>query len=213
MKNSNKQPNTVLRIAKATIALSLFTLLALMLGSGIVTLSTKNIVSPKSTKAERDTAIVLGAGVHGLRLSQMLQSRMMVAIDLYQSNKVKNILVTGDGTDFFYNETAAMRRYATDRSVPLEAILEDPRGYSTAASMKRAAEIFDVKSAYIITQDFHLERACWLGRANGMDVQGIRAGPTNNEDVPIQWREFLAKAKDFYFFYARINPSSSREDF
>ena len=82
--------------------------LAIVLSVPAIVIRWQPADSPKaaSTPREREAAIVLGAGVHGLRLSNVLRTRMTAAISLYRDHKVKKILLTGDGTDFFYNETA-----------------------------------------------------------------------------------------------------------
>lgn len=191
-----------------------FVTLALVVGTPSLVVSSQHASKSQgsSNLREREAAVVLGAGVHGLRLSDALLTRMTAAITLYRDHKVKKILLTGDGTDFFYSETAAMRRYANTQNVPPEAILEDPHGFSTAASMKRASEVFFIKSAYVISQKFHLPRACWLGQSYGMDVEGLAAQGSLLDSRQNQIREFLATVKDFYFFHLDIGPSESRGD-
>lgn len=147
----------------------------------------------------RDYAIVLGAGVRGFKLSGALRGRMLKAIELYNSRIVARILVTGDGTDVYYNETLAMQKFAISNDVPAHVVMTDPQGYSTYTSVTRAKTQFRIESAYIISQDFHLSRAVWLANAAGIDAWGV---PTNvtNKDKYYFFREMPARTKDFTLF-------------
>jgi vancomycin permeability regulator SanA len=141
-------------------------------------------------------AIVLGAGVRGETLSGALQERMNKAIELYQEKVVDKILLTGDGTDQWYNETYAMERFALRREIPRENIFVDQEGYSTATSLVRARRVFSVESAYIISQDYHLPRALWIASQLNIDAWGI---PSNSResDPFYSYREIAARMKDF----------------
>lgn len=153
----------------------------------------------------RDFAIVLGAGVHGERLSGVLRGRMLKAIDLYKKDLVQKILVSGDGTDSYYNETQAMQRFAVRNEIPAESIVMDPFGVSTYDSIVRAHRTFNVKSAYIISQEFHLGRAVWLANALGMDAWGIPTGFATDEWFYV-FREMPARTKDLMLFLISYEP-------
>lgn len=147
----------------------------------------------------RDCAIVLGAGVHGSKLSGALRGRMMKAIELYQSRLVSKILVTGDGTDAYYNETLAMQKFAISNNIPAQMVMTDPQGYSTYISIVHASQQFKIDSAYIISQNYHLSRAVWLANALGIDAWGVPTNVTNN-DWYYLIREVPARTKDFVLF-------------
>jgi len=113
-----------------------------------------------------DAAIVLGAKVFKSgALSQVLADRMDTGIELYQKGKVKKLLLTGDHGQTSYDEVNAMRRYALERGVPDEDIFMDHAGFSTYDSMYRARDVFMVRKAIIVTQEFHLSRALFIARA------------------------------------------------
>jgi SanA protein len=145
---------------------------------------------------KREFAIVLGASVRGNELSNALKRRMDVAIDLFKNGFVKSILLSGDGTDEYYSETTAMRRYALASGIAQENLITDEKGYNTYLTMIRAHDIFNAKSAYIISQNFHLVRSVWVARECGIDAQGVGAG--NLKDPWYYYfREFFARAKDY----------------
>jgi SanA protein len=146
--------------------------------------------------APRPFVIVLGASVYGEHLSGALRERMTKAIELHQAGIVRKILLTGDGTGEWYNETTAMTRYALKKGIPLESIFVDQEGYSTALSLVRAKKVFNVSSAYIVSQDYHLPRAIWLASLFDIETQGIPANTTPNGVVP-SFREVIVRLKDF----------------
>ncbi|WP_190394548.1 SanA/YdcF family protein [Nocardiopsis deserti] len=123
---------------------------------------------------ERPVALVLGAGVRpDGRPSLLLARRLDAAADLYFAGKVDVVLVTGDNSVEHYNETDTMRAYLVDAGVPGEHIVGDYAGFSTWDSCVRAHEVFGVREATVVTQDFHLPRAVRLCRSAGIDAVGV----------------------------------------
>ena len=142
-------------------------------------------------------AIVFGAGYWPSgRLSDALADRMEAAISLYQSGKVKRLLLTGDNRFADYNEPAAMAQYAERRGVPREALVLDYAGRRTYDSCYRARAIFGLEQAILVTQAFHLPRALYTCDRLGLEVVGIVAD--RHQYVYGTWyrlREVLALAR------------------
>jgi SanA protein len=121
-------------------------------------------------------AIVLGAGyLPSGRLSDALADRMDTAIALYQAGKVNKLLLTGDNRFANYNEPAAMAAYAEVRGVPREDLVLDYAGRRTYDSCYRAAAIFGVEQAVLVTQAFHLPRALYTCDGLGIETVGVVA--------------------------------------
>jgi SanA protein len=121
-------------------------------------------------------AIVPGAGVRpDGSLSHILEDRLIVASELYEGGKVKKILVSGDHGTKSYDEPAAMAAELEHRGVARRDVFLDHAGFDTYATLYRARHVFGVRSALIVTQEFHLTRAVYLARAFGMDAVGVRA--------------------------------------
>jgi SanA protein len=158
----------------------------------------------------REFVIVLGAGVHGLELSGALKARMRVAVYLQQKQLVRNILLSGDGTEMNYNETGAMRHFAIKNEVPASRLFTDTKGYSTYDSILRAKEIFGITKAYVVSQEFHLPRVLWLANSVGLDAIGI---PTAQVDGELYYgmREIPARTKDFFLHILDYFPQGRRE--
>jgi SanA protein len=133
------------------------------------------INTPSSAPSEQ-VAIVFGAAVYGNgRLSSVLRDRMETAITLYQSEKINKILVSGDNSFDDYNEPGAMMAYAIERGIPPEDIQPDYGGRRTYDTCYRAREIFQLDSAILVTQEFHLPRALFTCRLLGIEAIGVSA--------------------------------------
>jgi len=125
---------------------------------------------------QAQVAIVLGAYVHpDGQLSDMLADRVRVGAELYKAGKVQKLLMSGDHGQTGYDEVNPMRRYAEKLGVPTERIFLDHAGFCTYDTMARARRVFAVDSAIVVTQDFHLARATYLARSQGIEAWGVPA--------------------------------------
>lgn len=142
-------------------------------------------------------AIVLGASVRQDGTpSDALYDRVITAAEAFRAGKVERLLMTGDDGKFHSNEVEAMARIAAQAGVPEGAIDIDGHGYRTYESCKRAAQVYNIKQAVIITQRFHLGRALYLCSAFGIDVQGLAADKRPYaEIVTFSIRDLLASFK------------------
>ncbi|OQX63218.1 MAG: hypothetical protein B5M51_05290 [Anaerolinea sp. 4484_236] len=68
-----------------------------------------------------------------------------------------------------------MKNYALKLGVPENAIVLDYAGRRTYDTCYRAKKIFGVKSAILITQEFHLSRALYLCDTLGVESIGVKA--------------------------------------
>lgn len=124
----------------------------------------------------RRVAIVFGAGLwRDGSPTPILQDRVATAAALYFAGKVEKLLLSGDNRFANYNEPEAMRRYAVSLGVPNEALVLDYAGRRTYDTCYRAATIFGVKEAILVTQAFHLPRAIYLCNHLGVDGIGVQA--------------------------------------
>jgi vancomycin permeability regulator SanA len=122
-----------------------------------------------------EVALVLGAGVDADgRPSNALRSRIDAAAELYRAGAVRHLLVSGDNSSVDYDEVTVMRDELVARGVPLAAITRDHAGFDTYDSCVRAKEIFGVRDAVVVTQDFHIDRAVYTCRQVGVEADGLR---------------------------------------
>lgn len=121
-------------------------------------------------------AIVFGAGLHhDGQPTLVLSDRVAMAARLYQSGKVKKLLMSGDNRFIDYNEPQAMSDYAIALGIPAEDIVLDFAGRSTYETCYRAKAIFGVREAILVTQRFHLPRAIYTCSMLGIRAVGVAA--------------------------------------
>lgn len=125
---------------------------------------------------KHDVAIVFGAGVwpNGAP-TPYLESRLLAAINLYKTGKIKVLLMSGDNSTAHYNEPAAMKRYVVARGVPASSVVLDYAGYDTYDTCYRAHNLFGVTSAILVTHGYHLPRALWTCNSLGIRSVGVSA--------------------------------------
>lgn len=145
----------------------------------------------------RDVAIIFGAGLtRSGAPTTVLRDRVETGVALYFDGKVKKLLMTGDNRFVEYNEPQAMKDYALELGVPEADIVLDYAGRRTYDSCYRAKAIFQVPTAILVTQRFHIGRALFLCDQLGIDAIGVMANNrTYLKRSLVIWniREFLAR--------------------
>ena len=122
---------------------------------------------------EKDFAIVLGAAIkNNNQPGNYLKYRLDDALTLYKTGKIKKILISGDNGEDAHDEISVMNNYLVKNGVPQDIIFGDYAGFDTYSTMERADKIFDIKSAIIVSQGFHLPRAIYIAREKGIDATG-----------------------------------------
>jgi vancomycin permeability regulator SanA len=124
------------------------------------------------TVPARVVAIVPGSPVYRGNPGSQVRTRLEAALGLYRSGRVKAILVSGN--DIAASpEVSVMFAWLLVRGVPARDILTDEGGTRTRETMRRAAGIFDVRSAIVCTQDIFMPRSLYLAREAGIDAVGL----------------------------------------
>lgn len=176
-----------------------------------VILSTKKQIvdlSNLKNNNDYDCIIVLGAGIWGDKPSPMLQDRLDEAIKLYEAGIAPKIIMTGDHGTKGYDEVNIMKEYAIKKGIPSEDIFMDHAGFSTYESIYRSKEIFKVKKAIIVTQEYHLYRALHIANKLGIKTNGVGADPRQYSGQTYrELREILARNKDFIQAILKIKPT------
>ena len=176
-------------IWRSTLVLGLFVFVGLSMPKLIVLL----FAAPRTFRMEdvpqTRVAIVFGAGL--LRdgsAGPVLSDRVETAVKLYQIGRVNKLLMSGDNSFVEYNEPEAMRQYALERGVPNEDIVLDYAGRRTYDTCYRAKHIFQVDTAILVTQAFHMPRALFL--CNWFDVESTGVEANN--------RYFLKRSRIYW---------------
>ena len=161
------------KIRKIIIAIVTIIILGIIAVFGInqyvKSVASKNIIQEVENAKESDAILVLGCQVmEDGSLSLMLKDRLDKAIELYKQGISEKIIVSGD------------------------------HGREEYESLYRAGYIFKVEKLIVVTQEYHLYRAVYIGNKLGIETYGVPAektlyyGQTSREI-----REILARDKDF----------------
>jgi len=153
----------------------------------------------------KKAALVLGTAKYmiGGGKNYFYTYRIRAAVNLFKEGKVKAIVVSGDNSTKYYNETSKMQKDLIKAGIPSRYITLDPLGVRTLDSVVRAEAIFDLKDYIIVSQKFHLERALFIAKAKGQKVIGFMAKdiPGTKAAYRMKAREYLARAKAFLDVY------------
>src|SRR5690606_8918716 len=89
------------------------------------------------------------------------------------------------------------------------AVVGDPHGQDTFATISRAVGVYGLEEAIVVTQSYHLPRTLATARALGLDAYGV--GDVIASRWPRYWRrgrvrELFANVKLFTELIARERP-------
>lgn len=185
--------------------------LAALLGVWVVSLYVEkryaDRIIPREQAPQAPVALVYGAGLApGGVPSPVLAQRLDAAIALYRAGKVDSLLLSGDNSDRFHDETRAMVRYVLERGVPPGAVEEDDAGLSTYDSSVRAHTVFGVREAVLVTQRFHLTRALFIANSVGIDAWGVAADEGRPRTRRYALRETLSRVLALGMVLAEAEP-------
>jgi len=169
--------------------------------NAIIFFGSKKFMSSDSAKVPASyVALVPGASVYANgQPSQILADRLDKACELYKNGKVKRFLLSGDHGTRTYNEVEAMKSYLNNKGVPDSVIFTDHAGFDTYSSMVRAKKVFEVDSLTIVTQAFHLRRAVYIARKQGLVAYGYESDMRRYPSINyLMIRESFASIKAFF---------------
>ncbi|HEY7371504.1 MAG TPA: ElyC/SanA/YdcF family protein [Polyangia bacterium] len=132
------------------------------------------VVAGVAAAPARPYAIVLGNRVFPDGTpSDELAARLQTALALHRAGRAGKLVVSGMVRGA-YDEPRAMAAWLEARGVPAGDIVRDGGGHRTAATMADAAAL-GIRSALVVTQDYHLPRALYFARHAGIDALGVPA--------------------------------------
>ena len=143
-------------------------------------------------------ALVLGASAYtdGTPTPTMAD-RLEVGAALYRDRRVDRVLVSGKRGNGFLDQVDVMRRQLVRMGVPDRDIFTDHAGFDTWDSMVRARKVYEVRSAIVVTQGWHMPRALWLAKRAGLQAHGVVADRSTTGRLRRGWglREVFARVK------------------
>ncbi len=177
-----------------------FACAAILLLSNIAIIgeSAPYVMTAQTAPTGTQAILILGAFVRpNGSLSPALRERLDKGFELYDKKVAPKIIVTGDHGTETYNEVQAMKDYLMGKGMPESDIFMDHAGFDTYDSLYRARDVFGAKSLIAVSQDFHVPRAVYIGRALGMDVYGVASDIAYPWWMRVVMREWLARVKAF----------------
>lgn len=211
--NSSKLKNVILKAFLVIVALGVIGFACLGILNLHVINSNKAVLysldafeSSEVSSAHYDAVIVLGCAVYKNGVaSPMLADRLRTAAAVYKTGCCDYVLVSGDSEHpADYDETGTMKAFLIEEGVPESDIVCDPLGLSTYETAVRAASIFDIKTAVVVTTGFHCARSVYDCSGFGIESVGVEAINSGYVIQPYNYiREFIARGKDFVFMIVR----------
>lgn len=157
-----------------------------------------------------DAAVVFGARVYATGSpSPLLADRIQAGIDLYRSGLVPLLVMSGgDGADGF-NEAQVMRDQAMRAGVDPAAVVVDPAGDSTEATVANTVALLSARNGgslptriIAVSQAYHLPRIQLSFATAGIDVLTVPAA----DPVPIGEMPVLVarEVPAFWVYFLRV---------
>lgn len=166
----------------------------------------------------KKTALLLGTAKYIAKgkKNYFYTYRIRAAAALFKAGKVKDILVSGDNSTQYYDETTTMQKDLIRAGVPSKHIMLDNAGLRTFDSMARTKEVFGVEDYVIVSQRFHLERALFIAKKKGQKAIGFTAKDSEGTKAAyrMKLREYLARTKaflDIYLLHTKPMPDTKKE--
>lgn len=133
--------------------------------------------------------------------------RVKAAYELYRSGKIKHILISGDNSKLSYNEPEDLKNALLALGVPACNITLDFAGFDTYDSVIRANKIFGQTKFIVISQEFHVQRAVYIGRRFDLEVWGYCAKDVSkSKSFLTHFREYFARVKAYIEVKLNVDP-------
>ncbi len=144
-----------------------------------------------------EAIVVLGAKVEDGEPLPVVKERLDTALFLYEKGVSRRIIVTGKSFYDNQDEVSVMKDYLIENGVPSYRIFIDYGGTTTYRSMFNMGRVFNLKYILVVTQQYHLPRAVYLGHRQGIETFGYPAKELKSTSLYQQVREYFARNKDF----------------
>ena len=143
---------------------------------------------PARLSGGTEAAIVLGTSptLEDGTPNAHFEARLDAAALLWNSGRVRRVVVSGNNDGHGYDEPKAMRDGLARRGVPMDAVTLDPAGFRTVDTVRRARTVFGVDdggAAVFVTDPFHAPRTLFLA-----DWAGGPQGAVVFAGAEVSWR-------------------------
>jgi len=166
-----------------------------------INLLVKSQTDPVIFSKEKDTpgskvAIIFGAGINNNKPSKYLKDRLDAGIELYKNNKIDKILLSGDNGSDEHDELTVMKLYCYQHGVDTNKIYLDYAGFDSYSTLYRSKYIFNIDTAILVSQKYHLNRCINIGNKLGIKSYGFAADKGTYQGYKYaSFREYFAVVK------------------
>lgn len=166
-----------------------------------INLLVKSQTDPVIFSKEKDTpgtkvAIIFGAGINNNKPSKYLKDRLDAGIELYKNNKIDKILLSGDNGSDEHDELTVMKLYCYQHGVDTNKIYLDYAGFDSYSTLYRSKYIFNIDTAILVSQKYHLNRCINIGNKLGVKSYGFAADQGTYQGYKYaSFREYFAVVK------------------
>jgi uncharacterized SAM-binding protein YcdF (DUF218 family) len=161
-----------------------------------VALVTVLVVSQQDQRRPVDAIVVLGAAQYNGRPSPVLRARLDHALQLYHQGYAPRIVVTGGvGRGDTTSEALVGRNYLLGHDVPPAAVVVQPQGRSTQASMTAVAGWLaaeQLSRVILVSDPFHMFRLRLEARRTDLEAYTSPTESSPISDNPVLELRYLA---------------------
>jgi uncharacterized SAM-binding protein YcdF (DUF218 family) len=154
------------------------------------------MVSQEDQRRPADAIVVLGAAQYNGRPSPVLRARLDHALQLYREGLAPRVVVTGGmGRGDTTSEATVARNYLLYRKVPPRAVIAQPVGRSTQASMTAVADWLEaahLKRVILVSDPFHMLRLRMEARRTNLEAYTSPTESSPISDNPVLELRYLA---------------------
>jgi uncharacterized SAM-binding protein YcdF (DUF218 family) len=155
------------------------------------------VVSQQDQRQPVDAIVVLGAAQYNGRPSPVLRARLNHALGLYREGLAPLIVVTGGmGQGDTTSEAIVGRRYLMAHDVPAIAVVAQPQGRSTMASMTAVAAWLGDRGlgrVLLVSDPFHMFRLRLEARRTALEAYTSPTESSPISDNPVLELRYLLR--------------------
>ncbi len=160
----------IIRLSRVLLALAFFYLLANFVDVWVA--------SRSSSDADASAVIVLGAAQYNGEPSPVLQGRLDLAAELYDSERVRIVVVTGGGQagDVTTEAKASYDYLRQVANIPDEQLKLEVQGTSTYESLAAASRFLSqsgLTDVLLVTDPYHARRSELVAREVGLQADAV----------------------------------------
>lgn len=132
----------------------------------------------EETDVPVDYMVILGARLKGDILSLSLERRLQKGLQHLKTNTLPVVVTGGQGPGENQPEALAMGSFLRKHGIAVERIYQESKATTTKENLLFSKQLMQKKfpgvpKVLIVTSDYHMHRAKWIGKSLGMQCYGL----------------------------------------